>query len=87
MLRHLLLYSAGNQVNSPPSLPLLLETLLNTGEAERERCFSSLPQLSLIPPSSEIKLMYARFRQLVRRRERLGRDKGEISFISPSLEP
>jgi len=52
----------------------LLETLLNTGEAERERCFSSLPQLSLNPPSTEIKSMYARFRQLVRRRERLGRD-------------
>jgi hypothetical protein len=61
----------------------LLETLLNTGEAERERCFLSLPQLSLNPPSSEIKSMYARFRL----RERYGRDKGEISFISPSLEP
>jgi len=34
----------------------LLETLINTGEAERERCFSSLPQLSLNPPSTEIRL-------------------------------
>jgi len=65
----------------------LLETLINTGEAERERCFSSLPHLSLNPPSIEIKSMYARFRQLVRLREGYGRDKGEISFISPSLEP
>jgi hypothetical protein len=56
MLRHLLLYSVGNQVNSHPSLPLLLETLINTGEAERERCFSSLPHLSLNPPSTEIRL-------------------------------
>jgi hypothetical protein len=55
MLRHLLLYSAGKS-NFPPSLPLLLETLINTGEAERERCFSSLPQLSLNPPSTEIRL-------------------------------
>jgi len=55
----------------------LLETLLNTGEAERERCFSSLPQLSLNPPSTEIKSMYARFR----RWERSGRDFIYLSLL------